>query len=53
MVDIAADKGVTLAVDEVKGLLKQMNDDSEFEDFELDPIALTAIAGGQNRGGGS
>ena len=49
MVDIAAEKGVTLTVDEVKGFLKQMDEDSEFDDIELDPIALTAIAGG---GGG-
>ena len=47
MVDIAAEKGVTLTVDEVKGFLKQMDEDSEFDDLELDPIALTAIAGGQ------
>ena len=47
MVDIAAEKGVTLTVDEVKGFLKQMDEDSEFDDLELDPIALTAIAGGR------
>ena len=47
MVDIAAEKGVTLTVDEVKGFLKQMDEDSEFDDLVLDPIALAAIAGGQ------
>ena len=52
MVDIAAEKGVTLTVDEVKGFLKQMDEDSEFDDIELDPIALAAIAGG-GRGGGN
>ena len=46
MVDIAAEKGVILTVDEVKGFLKQMDENSEFDDLELDPIALTAIAGG-------
>ena len=46
MVDIAAEKGVTLTVDEVKGFLKQMDEESEFDDIELDPIALAAIAGG-------
>ena len=46
MVDIAAEKGVTLTVDEVKGFLKQMDEESEFDDIELDPIALMAIAGG-------
>ena len=47
MVDIAAEKGVTLTVDEVKGFLKQMDEDSEFDDIELDAVALAAIAGGQ------
>ena len=50
MVDIAAEKGVILTVDEVKGFLKQMDEESEFDDLELDPIALAAIAGG-GRGG--
>ena len=49
MVDIAAEKGVTLTVDEVKGFLKQMNEDDEFHDIELDAVALAAISGG-NRG---
>ena len=51
MAGIAAEKGVTLTVDEVKGFLKQMDEDSEFDDLELDPIALAAVAGGQQGGG--
>ena len=51
MVDIAAEKGVTLTVDEVKGFLKQMDEDSEFDDIELDPVALAAISGGGVGGG--
>ena len=47
MVDIAAEKGVTLTVDEVKGFLKQMDEDDEFVYFELDIVALAAIAGGK------
>ena len=46
MVELAAEKGVTLTVDEVKSFLKQMDEDEEFDDIELDAIALTAIAGG-------
>ena len=46
MVEIAAEKGVTLTVEEVKGFLREMDDDEEFDDIELDAIALTAIAGG-------
>ena len=53
MVDIAAEKGMTLTVDEVKDFLKQMDEDSEFDDLELDPIALTAIAGGSRGGMGN
>ena len=49
MVDIAAEKGVTLTVDEVKGFLKQMDEDSELDDIELDAVALAAIAGGWSR----
>ena len=50
MVEIAAEKSVTLTAEEVKGFLKQMDDDEEFDDIELDAIALTAIAGGRNDG---
>ena len=46
MVELAAEKGVTLTAEEVKGFLKQMDEDEEFDDIELDAIALTAIAGG-------
>ena len=47
MVEIAAEQGVTLTTEEVRGFLLQMDDEEEFDDIELDPIALTAIAGGQ------
>ena len=46
MVDIAAEKGMPLTVDEVKGFLKQMDDKEEFDDIQLDAVALAAIAGG-------
>ena len=49
MVELAAEKGVTLTVEEVKGFLKQMDEDEEFDDIELDAVALTAIAGGKSR----
>ena len=49
MVEIAVEKGMTVTADEVKGFLKQMADDDEFDDIELDAVALAAIAGG-NRG---
>jgi len=37
----------------VKGFLKQMDEDSEFDDIEFDPIALAAIAGGGRGGTGN
>ena len=49
MVDIAAEKGMTLTVDEVKGFLKQMDEEEEFDDIELDAVALAAVAGGWRR----
>ena len=52
MVEIASEKGMTLTVEEVKGFLKQMDEDDEFDDFELDAVALAAIAGGRIRGSG-
>ena len=53
MVEIAAEKGMTVTSEEVRGFLKQMDDDDEFDDFELDAVALAAIAGGKHaRGGG-
>ena len=49
MVEIAAEKGMTLTVEEVTDFLKQMDEDDEFDDFELDIVALAAIAGGRGR----
>ena len=53
MVELAAEQGVTLSVEQVRQFLQQMNEDSEFDDIELDPIALTAIAGGAGGSPGS
>ena len=46
MVELAAEQGVTLTVDQVRQVLQQMKEDSEFDDIELDAVALAAIAGG-------
>ena len=50
MVEIAAGQGVTLTTEEVRGFLLQMDEEEEFDDIELEPIALTAIAGGARYG---
>ena len=47
MVELAAEQGVTLSVDQVREFLQQMDEDSEFDDIELDAVALAAVAGGQ------
>ena len=46
MVEIAAAQGVRLTTEEVRGLLRQMDEESEFDDIELDAVALAAVAGG-------
>ena len=53
MVELASEQGVSLSVEQVRQFLQQMNEDSEFDDIELDPIALTAIAGGAGGSPGS
>ena len=52
MVELAAEQGVTLTTEEVRGFLRQMDDDDEFDDIALDAVALTAIAGGKSERGG-
>ena len=51
MVEIAAAQGVTVTTEEVRGFLLQMDEEEEFDDIELDAVALAAVAGG-HRGGG-
>ena len=46
MVVIAGEKGLTVSKEEVRGFLREMDDSDEFDDIELDAVALTAIAGG-------
>ena len=49
MVEIAAAQGVTLSVDQVREFLQQMDEEDEFDDIELDAVALAAVAGGWHR----
>ena len=50
MVELAAEKGVTLSADQVREFLKQMDADDDFDDIQLDAVALSSITGGY-RGG--
>ena len=47
MVELAAEQGVTLTVDQVRDFLRQMDEEEEFDDIELDAVALAAVAGGR------
>ena len=46
MVQLAAEKGMTLTTEEVREFLRKMDEESEFDDIELDAVALAAVAGG-------
>ena len=48
MVELAAEQEVTLTVDQVREFLLQMDEEDEFDDIELDAVALAAIAGGKH-----
>ena len=52
MVELAAEQDVTLSVEQVREFLRQMDEDSEFDDIELDAVALAAVAGGQRGSNG-
>ena len=49
MVELAAAQGITTSSDEVRGFLRAMENEEEFDDIELDAVALSSIAGGWNR----
>lgn len=52
MVEIAAGQEISVSNEEVSGFPRAMNDDEEFDDIELDAVALSAIAGGARGEGG-
>ena len=43
MVELAAEMGVTLTVDELKGFLKQMDENSEFDNIQLDAVVSAFV----------
>ena len=50
MISIATEQGITMTSDEVLGYLKELDNDDEFDDIELNAATLSSISGG-NRGG--
>ena len=49
IIALAAKEGLELNQAEVSALIKTIDVDEEFDDVELDAIALVAIAGGEGR----
>ena len=49
IITLAAEQGLELSQAEVSELIKTIDVDDEFDDVELDAVALTAIAGGSRR----
>ena len=52
IVEIAAGEGVTLTTEEVRSFLRAIDDEDEFDDIELEAVALAAVAGGRHCQGG-
>ena len=52
MVELAAEQGVTLTAEQVREFLQQMDEEEEFDDIELDAVALASVAGGHRGGRG-
>ena len=52
LVEIATAQGVTLTTEEACGFLRQINEESEFDDIELDAVALAAVADWKHHEGG-
>ena len=51
MVELAAEQGTVLTIEEVRSFLRAMEEEEEFDDLELDPIALQALSGGRSMRG--
>ena len=48
MVELAAEQGTVLTIEEVRSFLRAMEEEEEFDDLELDAVALAAVAGGRH-----
>ena len=46
MIAIAAESNVSFTVDEVKSYLRELDEEDEFDDIELDEATLSAVSGG-------
>ena len=46
MIDIGKDNGISFTANEVRSYLRELDEEDEFDDIELDEAALAAVAGG-------
>jgi hypothetical protein len=46
MISIAKEQGIAMTSDEVLGYLRELDNDDEFDDIELNAAALSSISGG-------
>ena len=56
MIAIAAESNISFTVEEVKSYLRELDEEDEFDDVELNEAALAAVSGGGqsgSMGGGS
>ena len=52
MIGIGNENGVSFTAEEVRSYLREMDDEDEFDDIELDEAVLEAVSGGQRGSGG-
>ena len=51
MIAIGAENNVSFTADEVKSYLRELDEEDEFDDVELNEAALHAVSGGGRHGG--
>jgi len=52
MIAIGAESNVSFTADEVRSYLRELDEEDEFDDIELNEAALAAVAGGRSHGSG-
>ncbi len=52
MIAIGAESNVSLTAEEVRSYLRELDEEDEFDDVELNEAALAAVAGGKYHRGG-
>ena len=53
MIAIAAENNFSFTTDEVRSYLRELDEEDEFDDVELDEASLSAVSGGSRGGAGN